>query len=433
MTGRGKGAASQSERFGAPEGAPLAYPHALRLVRDAAARLAAETVPLAKAVGRVTARAVLSRDASPNADLAAMDGFAVRAADLHIAPAGGGCRMPVVGAVAAGDPRIEPQAPAAPGSAVRVATGALMPSGYDTVLPRETVAEAGDAITVGVPPATPVLTGANVRRAGEDHRPGDLVLAAGRRVEPAHVLLLANVGCAELTVTRRPRVAVLATGSEVVADLSASLRPGQVRNSNARYLVSALEATGCDVYAAGIVPDSPGTVRRELERVLGLTPPVDLILTIGGVSRGAADFVPAALASLGAGFVFQGVALRPGKPVLCTRMPGWPGLLFGLPGNPMAVLATFRTLVTPGVRALQGLPPEPCRDAVLGAAVRGRPPLTRLVLARGVPSGAGECVVPVGGQKASQVSALQSADRWLLIPPDREEMPAGAHVATLSL
>ena len=417
------------------EGGPLAYPNALRLVRDAAAPLAAETVPLAKAVGRVTAGTALSRDASPNADLAAMDGFAVRAADLCGAAGGDVCRMAVVGAAAAGDPRTEPRAPADRGTAVRVATGALMPPGYDTVLPLESVSDAGNTIVIAAPTATPVSAGANVRRAGEDHRPGDVVLEAGRRVEPEHVLLLANVGCAELTVTRRPRAAVLATGSEVVADLSASLRPGQVRNSNARYLVSALARAGCDAYAAGIVPDHPEAVRGALERALGSNPPVDLILTVGGVSRGAADFVPAALAALGARYLFRGVALRPGKPVLCTRLPSWPGLLFGLPGNPMAVLATFRTLVVPCLRTLLGLPLEPGGQAVLGATVQGRPPLTRLVLAHGVQSTCGdrEHVVPVPGQRASQVGALGSADRWLLVPPDRAELPAGARVATLPL
>ena len=405
------------------------------MVQAAARPLAAETVPLAGAAGRVTARAAVSADTSPNADLAAMDGFAVRAADLHGVPAGGAFRIAVAGTVAAGDPRLERQGSARSGTAIRVATGALMPPGYDTVLPVETVIASGDTITVGTTRAAPVAAGANVRRAGEDHCPGDVVLEAGRLVEPAHVLLLANVGCAELAVTRRPRVAVLATGSEVVADLAASLRPGQVRNSNARYLVSALAAAGCDAHAAGIVSDHPEAVRGALERALGSDPPVDLILTIGGVSSGAADFVPAALAALGAGNLFHGVALRPGKPVLCTHVPGWPGLLFGLPGNPMAVLATFRMLVVPCLRVLQGLPPEPRARAVLGAPLRGRPPMTRLVLAHGVGPAAGgdERVVPVPGQKASQVGALGSADRWLLVPPDREEMPAGAGVATLSL
>jgi molybdopterin molybdotransferase len=342
--------------------------------------------------------------------------------------------MAVVDTVTAGDPPTDEPALANLRTAVRVATGALMPPGYDTVLPLETVSDAGDTITYASPPASPVAAGANVRRTGEDHRPGDVVLAAGRRVEPEHVLLLANVGCAEITVARRPRVAVLATGSEVVADPSVPLRPGQVRNSNARYLVSALTAAGCEVHAPGIVPDHPDTVRSAIERALGRQPVLDLIVTVGGVSRGEADFVPAALAALGADNLFHGVALRPGKPVLCTRLPGWRGLLFGLPGNPLAVLATFRTLVVPCLRVLQGQPPEPRVAAVLGAPVRGRPPLTRLVLARGVLSRAGgESVVPVGGQKASQVSALQSADRWLLIPPDQEQVPAGACATTLSL
>ena len=131
-------------------------------------------------------------------------------------------------------------------AAVRIATGALLPAGYDTVLSFEEVAETAGRIAVAAPPAA----GGNVRRRGEDHRPGDVALEAGRRIGPPHVLLLANLGCAAVEVVRRPRVAVVATGSEVVEDLSAPLRPGQVRNSNARYLMSVLAALGCEPRSA---------------------------------------------------------------------------------------------------------------------------------------------------------------------------------------
>ena len=442
---------------------PLPYHDALRLTRNAATPLDAEAVPLAEAVGRVTARPVLSAEQSPNADLAAMDGFAVRAADLRGATAAAPHRLAVAGAAAAGDlptaqpPRLPPALPpdagglpaaqppglpqaAAPppaGTAVRVATGALLPAGYDSVAPLEEVAEVaaveerGAAITL----TAPVAAGANVRRAGEDHRPGDVVLDAGRRLGPAHVLLLANLGCARLPVVRQPRVTVLATGNEVVADLTAPLRPGQVRNSNARYLLAALTSLGCEAQAPAPVPDHPQALRRALRQALAAAAPPDLIVTIGGVSRGAADFVPAALEALGAEYLFRGVALRPGKPVTCARLPHPPTLLFGLPGNPLAVLATFRALVAPCLQALQGLPAAEPATATLGAAVRGRPPLTRLLLARGVRrSGGGpEQVVPAAGQKASQVGALRAADRWLVVPPDAAELPAGAEVATLPL
>ncbi len=432
---------------------PLPYRDALRLTRDAATPLDAETVPLAEAVGRVTARPVLSAERSPNADLAAMDGFAVRAAELRGATAAAPRRLAVAGAVGAGDlppaqppaagslppaqPPILPPAAAPPpaGTAMRVATGALLPSGYDSVAPLEDVteeaAEHGAAVTL----TAPVAAGANVRRAGEDHRPGDVALDAGRRLAPPHVLLLANLGCAELPVVRRPRVTVLATGNEVVADLTAPLRPGQVRNSNARYLLAALAALDCEAQAPAPVPDHPQALRRALRQALAAAPPPDLIVTIGGVSRGAADFVPAALEALGAEYLFRGVALRPGKPVLCARLPQPPTLLFGLPGNPLAVLATFRALVAPCLQALQGLPPAAPATATLGAAVRGRPPLTRMLLARGArpPGGSPEQVVPAAGQRASQVGALRAADRWLLVPPDAAELPAGTEVATLPL
>jgi molybdopterin molybdotransferase len=421
-----------SDPADAPEKAPLPYRGALRLTRDAAARLTPTTVPLEEAVGRVTAREVISPEASPNADLAAMDGFAVCAADLCGATAGSPRRLDVIGSVAAGAPGMTgAHGYAASSGAVRIATGALLPVGFDTVLPFEEVAETPGRIEVTAPPAA----GGNVRRTGEDHRPGDVALEAGRRIGPPHVLLLANLGCAEVEVVRRPRVAVLATGSEVVEDLSAPLRPGQVRNSNARYLMSALAASGCKPRSAGTVPDREDAVRTALQQMLEGDPPVDLILTIGGVSRGAADFVPAALAALGADYLFRGVALRPGKPVLCARLPGRGTLLFGLPGNPLAVLATFGALVVPCLHALQGLPPEPPAAAVLGARVHGRPSLTRFVLAHAVhsPAGGPERVVPTAGQKASQVGALRTADRWLVVPPERAELPPGASVITLPL
>ena len=382
-------------------------------------------------MGRVTARAVLSREVSPNADLAAMDGYAVRAAELGGAAPEAPRRLEVVGSVAAGDAALQEPPGAAGSGAVRIATGALLPAGYDTVLPLEQVSAAGDGIEV----VAPAAAGANVRRTGEDHRPGDVALEAARRIAPSHVLLLANLGCAEVEVARRPRVAVLATGSEVVEDLSLPLRPGQVRNSNARYLLSALAAAECEAWSAGTVPDRPEAVAGALCRIVEPASPADLIVTIGGVSRGASDFVPAALEALGAEYLFRGVALRPGKPVLCARLPGSDTLVFGLPGNPLAVLATFRALVVPCLRTLQGLPPEPPAMAVLGADVCGRPAFTRMLLAHHVGAGAGgpERIVPAAGQKASQVSALRNADRWLVVPPDRAQLAAGAGVATLPL
>ena len=412
---------------------PLPYPQALRLILDAGAPMAATTVPLAEAVGRFTARAVVSTETSPNADLAAMDGFAVRAGDLRGASAVAPCRFAVIGAVAAGD-RSAPRGTAGVG-VVRVATGALLPDGYDTVLPFEEVAETSGAIEV----STPVAAGANVRRRGEDHRPGDVLLDAGRRIAPPHVLLLANLGCAEVMVGRRPRVAVLATGSELVEDLTAALQPGQVRNSNARYLLGALHVAGCQPSLLRAAGDDPGVICERLRRALAADEPaVDLIVTIGGVSRGAADYVTAALASLNAEVLFHGVAIRPGKPVLCARLPERGTVLFGLPGNPLAVLATFRALVAPHLRALQGQPPAAPVAARLGAAVTGRPGLTRFVLghrtaAATADADGSEQVVPMPRQKASEVAALRHADRWLVIPPEAAELPAGAVVETLPL
>ena len=408
---------------------PLPYRKALQLTLDACIPLAPTTVPLAEAVGRVTARAVVGTETSPNADLAAMDGYAVCAGELRGATAAAPCRFAVIGAVVAGDQ--SPLGGTAGAGVVRVATGALLPAGYDTVLPFEEVTETNGAIEVSAPAAAR----ANVRLRGEDHRPGDVLLDAGRRIASPHVLLLANVGCAEVAVVRRPRVAVLATGSELVEDLTAILQPGQVRNSNARYLMGALHAAGCQPSLLGAAGDDPGVIGERLRRVLDADQPaVDLVVTIGGVSRGVADFVPAALAAAKAEVLFHGVAIRPGKPVLCARLPKRGTVLFGLPGNPLAVLATFRALVAPHLRGLHGQPPAAPTAARLGAAVTGRPGLTRFVLGRRTAAADGsEQVVPLPRQKASEVAALRRADRWLVVPPEAAELPAGAQVETLPL
>ena len=405
------------------------YQEAVELILAAGAPPAPVTVPLADAVGRVTARAVVSAETSPNADLAAMDGYAVRTHDLRGATVAVPRRLTVAGSVAAGDPR--PQRSAAGAGVLRIATGALLPAGYDAVLPVEDAVEANGTIEVTAPPAA----GANVRRRGEDHRPGDVVLETGRRIEPPHLLLLANLGCARVAVARRPRVAVLATGSELVEDLTTDLQPGQVRNSNARYLVGALQAAGCRPALLRAAGDHPAVIGDRLRHALAAArPAADVIVTIGGVSRGTADHVPAALAGLGAEVLFHGVAMRPGKPVLAARLPERGVVLFGLPGNPLAVLATFRALVAPFLRVQQGQRALDPVAARLVAAVTGRPGLTRFVLGyRTAPARGVEQVTPVARQRASEVAALRRADRWLVVPPETAAVPAGAMVATLPL
>ena len=405
------------------------YREAVELILAAGAPPVPVTVPLAEAVGRVTARAVVSAETSPNADLAAMDGYAVRTHDLRGATVAEPRRLTVAGSVAAGDPR--PPRSAAGAGVLRIATGALLPAGYDAVLPVEDAVEANGTIQVTAPPAA----GANVRRRGEDHRPGDVVLETGRRIEPPHLLLLANLGCARVAVARRPRVAVLATGSELVEDLTTDLQPGQVRNSNARYLVGALHAAGCRPALLRAAGDDPGVIDDRLRHALDAArPAADVIVTIGGVSRGTADHMPAALAALQAEVLFHGVAMRPGKPVLAARLPERGVVLFGLPGNPLAVLATFRALVAPFLRALQGQRALDPVSARLVAAVTGRPGLTRFVLGyRTAPARGVEQVTPVARQRASEVAALRRADRWLVVPPETAAVPAGAMVATLPL
>jgi molybdopterin molybdotransferase len=302
-----------------------------------------ETVPLDAAYGRVLASDIAAPISLPPFDNSAVDGYAVRAADLDRAAE---TRLAITDRVTAG--RAAARA-LAPGAAIRIFTGAPMPPGADTVFMQEDVRRDGDAVLV--PPG--LDAGANRRLIGEDVRAGAVVLPAGQRLSARHVALAAAVGLTQLPVRRRIRVAVLSTGDEIV-------EPGTPRPSAAlfdanRYLlaglIAGLGAQGSDL---GIVPDDP----REIARAIAAAAEAhDLVITSGGVSTGEADHVRNAVESVGS-LVFWRVAVKPGRPVAMGVIPGArPGTgaaFVGLPGNPVAVFVTFARVVRPLMGRLSG-------------------------------------------------------------------------------
>jgi len=326
--------------------------------------LPAQDVPLAEALGRVTSAPVLARVAAPAFDNSAMDGYAVRAADLAGAREDAPLTLTVTGRALAGHP--SPVA-VTPGTAVRIMTGAPVPPGADAVVAQEDVVahEQGEAQTPHLTATfgAPVTPGRHIRREGEDIRPGDQVLPAGVTLAARHVAAAAAAGIGRVEVIPRARVGYLVTGDELV-EPGQPLGPGQIHDSNATYLHAALTALGAEPVALGRVGDSPDAVRAAL-----LAARVHLLVTTGGASVGEHDPVKAGLPEV----EFVTVAMQPGKPQGLGRLDGTP--LVCLPGNPVAVAVSVEAFVAPLVRALQGMPEpvwEPARAAVAWSCPPGR-------------------------------------------------------------
>jgi molybdopterin molybdotransferase len=301
--------------------------------------LGTEDTPILEALERV-----LARDAHADIDLppftnSAMDGFAVMAADTTGASPETPRYLPVRGSIAAGDPGTTPLAP---GSAVRIMTGAPVPPGADAVIPVEQTRPAAN----GVDLLDSVTTGASIRHAGEDVRRGQLVLEAGAVLRPGELGLLASLGFARVPVHARPVVAILSTGDELV-DIGSIPGPGQIRNSNATMLAAQVLRAGAVPRLLGIARDTRDAVNAALDAGRG----ADLFISSGGVSVGDFDVVKQVIAERG-GVDFWRVNMRPGKPVAFGRIDGVP--LLGLPGNPVSAFVTFELFARPVLRKMAG-------------------------------------------------------------------------------
>lgn len=315
----------------------LSVTDAMRTVLDRVPRLGIESVKLSEARGRVLAIDVVAERALPGFDNSAMDGYAARSSEL---PA----TLQVVGVVAAGAQPPE-QVPA--GAAVRIFTGAPMPSDLDTVVIQEDATRDGDQVTL---PAAPV--GDNVRKLGEDIAPGDLVIPRGTRLTAWQLGVLAALGLEQVIVARAPRVALIATGDELV-DIATPPGPGQLVDSSAHALVALVEEAGGIADRVGIARDDISALAGLIAAALGY----DVIVTTGGVSVGDRDHVLAALAAAGVELELYKVAMKPGKPFSFGTRQGTEGAgtpVFGLPGNPVSTVVAFELFLRPALLAMQG-------------------------------------------------------------------------------
>jgi molybdopterin molybdotransferase len=373
-----------------------------------------ETVPLADSLGRALAVAVLQApiDVPPFAN-AAMDGFAVRAADLP-------GRLRVTGEVAAGAtewPSLEP------GEAMRISTGAPLPPGADTVVPLERVTEKDDFIGV----IETVSAGSDVRAAGHDTRAGGAVQLPNP-LTPAGIGILASLGVAEVAVWVQPRVAILSSGEELVAP-GMSLRAGQIFDANAPSLAAAVSEIGGEPMLRGHVGDDPDAVARALTEA---ATDADIVITSGGVSVGRHDHVRGAIERLGR-LDFWRIAMQPGKPLAVGVVNG--RTVIGLPGNPVSALVVTELLVRPLIRAALRLAGDGRLHvrAVLDEDLGKDPERTAYLRVRVRQTDGGWAARPAGGQLSSQLRALAAANGLLVVPEGERAGRAGRPYETILL
>ena len=390
----------------------ISVEEALARVLALAGRLSEETVPLALAAGRSMTRPAIARRDQPPFPAAAMDGYAL--AD----PARPGDRFTVIGTAAAGHVF---EGAVGTGQAVRIFTGAPVPAGANRIIIQEDVDAQADVILL----KDGLDSGTHIRPLGQDFHAGDSL--PPRRLRANDIALLAAMNLPEVTVARRPVVALIPTGDELVMP-GENPRADQIIASNAFALKAMIEAEGAE---ARLLPIARDTV-ADLTTVLGLAEGADLVVTIGGASVGDHDLVARVAESLGMERAFYKIAMRPGKPLMAGRLRGVP--LLGLPGNPVSAIVCGHLFLLPMLRAMQGLPASPVtRRALLAEAVGANGPRSHYMRAR-LSAGPGlPLIAPFDRQDSALLRILTEADALLIRPVDDPARAAGDEVEYLPL
>jgi molybdopterin molybdotransferase len=397
----------------------IAVADALQRVLAGAEPLPAEQVPLAAAAGRVLAGDLKALRTQPPADVSAMDGYALRAADLEKSPA----RLRVIGEVAAGRPFV---AALGPGEAARIFTGGVLPDGADTVVVQESVKPDGDCIEAQMPASK----GRNVRKRALDFQAGDALLAKGRRLTARDLALAAGMNHPTVPVHRRPKLAIFATGDELVPP-GTEPGPGQIVYSNGFALTALAQAEGADIVDLGIIGDRLDETIAAVRRARDLG--ADILVTTGGASVGDYDLVQAAFAAEGVTLSFWKVAMRPGRPLMHGRLGAMHVL--GLPGNPVSSYVCAFLFLVPLIRRLTGrddLVP-PTEAAALGSDLAANDERADYLRATLIEGSDGLIATAFAVQDSSMMAALATADCLIVRAPYEPAARAGGGCTIIKL
>src|SRR5258708_18203280 len=411
---------------------------------------AAESVPLSQSLGRVLSDEICSDRDYPPFDRSIRDGYAVRSTDTHP-----GAHLRCIGELKAGD---APSVSVAPGTCVQIMTGAAMPDGADAVIMIEHTSRDRDDVQLD----RAIAPGQHVVRKGSEQYAGKTILQAGTRIGFTEIAAAAQVGAANPRVFRKPRVAILTTGDEIV-DFDSTPDPFQIRHTNSPSIAAQIALLGAEPVLLGNAKDSLQDLRASITAGLEF----DALILSGGVSMGKYDLVEPVFCELGAEIIFDAVAIRPGKPVVFAICKGKP--VFGLPGNPVSTMVTFDLFVRPALEILSGAEPIPLPffEAILSSPLSEKPGLTHFLPAvlefGSLPAQAGPaaafaaatmrppeqrehgsrtpydasqafqppCVSPIPLQGSGDVVAMTRANCLLVVPPDRERIEAGERVQVL--
>jgi len=415
----------------------LTFEDARRTVEEHAARVtpgATETLGLLAAAGRILAEPITADRDIPPFPRSTRDGYAVRAADLATLPA----KLKIIGEIKAGPAQLPPALNR--GQAFSIMTGAPVPQGADAVVMVENTSQQDDSVEI----TKSIAPGENIVAQAAEAKCGALLLDRGTRLNEADIALAASVGKSQLKVFARPRVAVLTTGDEIV-EVHTEPGPTQIRNSNLYSLAAQIQQAGGDPVLLPIAPDEPRRLRQLIEQGLQS----DLLLMTGGVSMGRYDLVEQVLSDLQAEFFFTGAKIQPGKPIVFGRVnlcgsgrlarsgataPDSPRdhkYFFGLPGNPVSTMVTFELFARPMLEALAGMTPRPLifLHARLRSEIRTKPGLTRFLPATLSGKYSDSQVELVPWQGSGDIAARSRSNCYIVVPPDRDHIPAGEWIA----
>ena len=391
---------------------------AISIVLDRVEGLSVESVALEQVHRRILAEDIRADIDLPPFDRARMDGYAVRSADVAAAPV----RLRVIGEVAAG---VKFAQQLNPGEAVKIFTGAPVPDGANAVQKVEVTRSNGDSVEI----LEPVIEGQFITPHASEIAAGEVVAAAGREIGPAEMAVLASFGYSSVRVGRRPRAAVISTGSELI-DVSAKPSGAQIRNSNSYTLASYAERAGAAVDLLGTVEDTPAATRDALLRAADGR---DIVITSGGVSMGDYDLVKAALKEIDAEIYFDKVIIRPGKPIVFAKLGRT--FFFGLPGNPVSTSVTFNVFVRPAIRKMQGddSPLLPTVTALLSRDLKDSSSRRSYLPGRLYIEGAHAMVEPLKWSGLSDLVAFMQANALIVIREEVHQVGEGELVDVLVL